>query len=130
MAKYYSILGLFLLALTVSGQQKGLTPIKEKDSTIGETYGLVVGISDYQDEDIPDLRFADKDAIAFANYLKSEAGGSLDNDHLKVLLNSDASQAQFAGALDWLWEVVGENDKVFIYFSGHGDVEKKSLTYT
>ena len=55
MAKYYSILGLFLLALTVSGQQKGLTPIKEKDSTIGETYGLVVGISDYQDEDIPDL---------------------------------------------------------------------------
>lgn len=92
------------------------------------TYALVVGISDYQDPGIPDLRFADKDAEAFANYLRSKAGGSLDNDHLKVLLNQDATVAQFAMALDWLMEVVKENDQVFIYFSGHGDVEKKTIT--
>ena len=35
------------------------------------TYAVVVGISDYQDEDIPDLRFADKDALAFAGFLQS-----------------------------------------------------------
>ncbi|MBK9017577.1 MAG: caspase family protein [Saprospiraceae bacterium] len=48
------------------------------------TRAVVVGISDYQDKDIPDLRFADKDAEAFANFLRSPAGGSLDGDHLKA----------------------------------------------
>ncbi len=94
----------------------------------GTTYAVVVGISDYQDEDIPDLRFADKDALAFAGFLQSPAGGELDEDHLKVLINEQATVAQFAIALDWLMEVVKENDKVLIYFSGHGDVERKTIT--
>jgi hypothetical protein len=34
---------------------------------------------------------------------------------------------QFAAALDWLWEVSKEGDLAIIYFSGHGDVEKKSI---
>ena len=77
---------------------------------------------------IPDLQFAHRDAEAFAGFLQSPAGGSLDEDHLKVLINEKATGAQFAMALDWLWEVVQENDRVIIYFSGHGDVEKKSIT--
>ncbi|MBK6859367.1 MAG: tetratricopeptide repeat protein [Saprospiraceae bacterium] len=110
-------------------QQKGvigLSTINQQLST--NTYAVVVGISDYQDPGIPDLRFADKDAEAFANYLRSNAGGKLDSDHLKVLINSNATMAQFANALDWLWEVCKEGDQAIIYFSGHGDVEKKSLT--
>ena len=107
-----------LVVSTVNGQQ----------TTSPSTYALVVGISDYQDEDIPDLRFADKDAEAFAAFLQSPAGGALDEDHLKVLINEQATVAQFAIALDWLWEVAKENDQVIIYFSGHGDVERKSLT--
>ena len=94
----------------------------------GRTYAVVVGISNYQDEDIPDLRFADKDALAFAGFLQSSAGGALDEDHLNVLINEKATAAQFATALDWLWEVAEENDRVIIYFSGHGDVERKSIT--
>lgn len=85
----------------------------------------MVGISDYQDPGIPDLRFADKDAEAFANYLRSDAGGKLDNDHLKVLINQQATMAQFGIALDWLMESAKEGDQVIIYFSGHGDVEKR-----
>jgi hypothetical protein len=34
------------------------------------TYAVVVGISDYQDKDIPDLRFADRDAEATVNLLE------------------------------------------------------------
>ena len=114
----------------LSAQEKGVTPLKTKNHspTTASTYAVVVGISDYQDEDIPDLRFADKDALAFAGFLQSPAGGSLDEDHLKVLINEKATVAQFAIALDWLWEVVKENDRVIIYFSGHGDVERKSIT--
>lgn len=121
----------FLILTNVSmwAQTKGVTQLPQnKESVSHSTYAVVVGISDYQDKDIPDLRFADKDAEAFANYLRSSAGGKLGKDHLKVLINSEATMAQFANALDWLWENTREGDQAIIYFSGHGDVEKKSLT--
>ncbi len=92
------------------------------------TYAVVVGISDYQDRDIPDLRFADRDAEAFANYLRSPAGGSLDGDHLKVLTNEKATAGRIAEALDGLIEQAKEGDQVIIYFSGHGDVEGKKIS--
>ncbi|MGB5024048.1 MAG: tetratricopeptide repeat protein [Saprospiraceae bacterium] len=119
-----------LLPFLLFSQTKGASPIEiKKETAISKNiYAVVVGISDYQDPAIPDLRFADKDAEAFANYLRSNAGGKLDGDHLKVLINKEATMAQFANALDWLWEVCKEGDQAIIYFSGHGDVEKKSLT--
>jgi len=127
---------LFLFVLSIGivskldAQTKGASPIlTSKSSTLNSsTYAVVIGISDYQNPSIPDLRFADKDAEVFANYLRSNAGGKLDQDHLKVLINQEATMAQFANALDWLWEVCKEGDQAIIYFSGHGDVEKKSLT--
>ena len=119
----YIVIFLLLPVLAFS-QNKGVSPIanSQQQTATKNTYAVVVGISDYQDKDIPDLRFADKDAAAFAEFLRSEAGGKLDKDHLKVLLNQEATMAQFAIALDWLWENVREGDQAIIYFSGHGDV--------
>ena len=115
--------------LAYAQNQKGASPIANAQERIAKnTYAVVVGISDYQDKDIPDLRFADRDAEAFANFLRSQAGGSLDGDHLKLLTNSEATLGQFAAALDWLMEVTKEGDNAIVYFSGHGDVEKKTLT--
>ncbi len=90
------------------------------------TYAVVVGVSDYQNEDIPDLRFADKDAEAFLAYLQSKAGGNLSDDQLMVLINEGATTARLAAAMDWLIESVQEGDEAIIYFSGHGDVETKT----
>jgi tetratricopeptide (TPR) repeat protein len=123
------ILAFTFIVSSLIAQQKGINQLPTANRQLPtSTYAVVVGISDYQDPGIPDLRFADKDAEAFANYLRSNAGGNLDGDHLKVLINQQATMAQFANALDWLWEVCKEGDQVIIYFSGHGDVEKKSLT--
>ncbi|MBK6699483.1 MAG: tetratricopeptide repeat protein [Saprospiraceae bacterium] len=133
------ILVFTLLVTAIEAQQdipksqtgKGIAPLKvvsNQSSVTSNIYAVVVGISDYQDPGIPDLRFADKDAEAFANYLRSKAGGQLDSDHLKLLINQQATMAQFGIALDWLMESAKEGDKVIIYFSGHGDVEKKTLT--
>jgi Caspase domain len=109
---------LFLLVLTnaiLFGQAKGATPsINSKEhilnNKIQSTSAFVVGISDYQDKNIPDLKYADKDAEAFANYLRSNAGGKLDNEHMKVLINQQATMAQLAIALDWMIENAKEND--------------------
>ncbi len=123
------IIAFAFIVSSIAAQQKGINQLPTANRQLPtSTYAVVVGISDYQDPGIPDLRFADKDAEAFAGYLRSNAGGKLDNDHLKVLINQQATMAQFGIALDWLMENAKEGDKVIIYFSGHGDVEKKTIT--
>jgi len=90
---------------------------------LGDTWALVVGISDYQHQ--TDLHYAHRDAGAFVQYLRSPAGGSIDTARLKVLLNEKATMANLAMALDELLERVNPGDFVIIYFSGHGDVETR-----
>lgn len=121
---------LTIFSLVVSfcafAQQKGASPITSHQSPVtGATYAVVVGISNYQDEQIPDLKYADRDAEAFANFLRSPAGGYLDGDHLQLLTNEAATAGNIANALYWLVNVCKEADYVIIYFSGHGDVEAK-----
>ncbi len=121
---------LLLFPLLVSSQiDKGVKPVRPTGfhNTVGETYAVIIGISDYQDT-TKRLNFAHKDALAFAEFLKSKAGGSLNEKNLTVLIDSQATLAGVAFALDWLTQVCKENDRAIIYFSGHGDVETKTYS--
>ncbi len=121
------LLMLFLLtSLAFNLMAQGTTPLKMGKGK-ANLYAVIVGISDYQNEGIPDLRFAHRDALAFMDYLQSNAGGNIQEDHLMVLINEDATTAKIAAAMDWLIEVVEEGDQAIIYFSGHGDVETKTV---
>jgi protein O-mannosyl-transferase len=123
-------LALLLTATVLFGQQKSAAPLTPASKTTDQraTWAVVIGISDYQDPDIPDLRFAHRDAEAFANFLRSPAGGSLSGDQLQVLTNQNATAGRIAEALDALLEQTKEGDQVIIYFSGHGDVERKTVS--
>ena len=110
------ILFLFLIIGNVSYGQKSLVK--------GNTYAVIVGISSYADDDIPDLRYAHKDAEEFRNYLLSEAGGTVPLDQIKYLANDDATISNVYTAMKWLEDRVQKNDLVYFYFSGHGDIEK------
>ncbi len=90
---------------------------------LGDTYAVVIGISDYQDEGIPDLKYAHKDAEAFASFLQSPAGGSLDEEQIVLLTNEYATRGSVLMELYGLLEKAKPRDKVIIYFSGHSDVE-------
>lgn len=110
-------------------QTKGITPVaKDKAQNKGVTRAVVVGISDYQNDQIPDLQYADKDAELFAEYLKSPAGGNVPDEHVTVLLNEDATSGKFVAALYGLVEDSSEGDMTMIYFSGHGDVESSTIS--
>lgn len=89
----------------------------------GETYAVIVGISDYEDVNIPDLQFAHRDAEAFKNYLQSPSGGNISQDNITLLLNEDATGGNVHKAMYELLKKAGSKDKCVIYFSGHGDVE-------
>lgn len=120
-----------LVALLCAGSlcaqvEKGVTPVSKPGQNRQVTRAVVCGVSNYQHPNIPDLRYADRDAEAFASFLRSPAGGALDDDHLKLILNEQATTAQFDAALGWLLDESQPGDQAIIYFSGHGDVETKT----
>ena len=89
---------------------------------------LIIGISDYKE--LPkglQLQYADDDAMEFYNFILSNAIGNIDSTDVKLLLNDEATAAQIYSALDELIEVSKPNDKIIIYFSGHGDIETKTV---
>ncbi|MCK6695067.1 MAG: caspase family protein, partial [Thermoanaerobaculia bacterium] len=129
---------LFLIAAALPAQEpvpntsgKGAAPLNPQSVirpvTSGQsTRAVIVGISDYQSPHIPDLRFAHRDAEAFAEWLRSPAGGSVPADNVQIFTDKKATNAAVITALDALLDVCQPGDQVVFYFSGHGDVETKT----
>ena len=88
-----------------------------------QAWAVIIGVSEYQNSGIPSLKFADKDAEAFANFLRRPEGGGYDSDHLHLLLNKDATLANVrANLINFLNQAI-DMDLVIIYFAGHGAPE-------
>jgi len=122
-------LGLYAQQQTANGvSRKGILPVTANQTKeTGVTRAVIVGISVYQNSKITDLKFADKDAKAFASYLRSKDGPAVDSANVTLLLNEKATSGQVAIALYSLMEESKEGDLAIIYFSGHADVESKTL---
>ena len=90
------------------------------------TYAVVVGISQYENRSIPALQFADKDAQLFSEFLQSPSGGNVPAGNIRLLINEQATFAAIYTGMYALLDEAGKNDRVFFYFSGHGDVENKT----
>ena len=85
-------------------------------------YAVVIGISQYAPgNNIPALKYAHRDAQEFAKYLQSRSGGSVPAEHIRLLLNEEATVAAVLQAMTWLKETCGKEDLVFFYFAGQGD---------
>ncbi len=95
----------------------------KKSRTAGsgpQKWAVVVGVSDYMSPGITSLKYADKDAEAFANFLRRPEGGGYDSDHIRVLLNKDATLPNVRDALINFLNQAIDMDLVVIYFAGHG----------
>lgn len=87
---------------------------------IRDKWAMVVGITDFDDPDIPDLQYSAKDATDFYNYLVNEA--NFQPDHVRLILNEQATQRRVLSELGskFLARVVKPDDLVVLYFSTHG----------
>ncbi|MBL0056942.1 MAG: caspase family protein [Chitinophagaceae bacterium] len=90
-------------------------------------YALVVGISSYREKDIPQLRFANRDAELFAEFLRSKAGGSVPEENIILLTDSAATTGAVYDAIYDLKNKCQAGDLVYFYFSGHGDLENTTI---
>jgi len=85
-----------------------------------QRWAVIVGVSAYANKGIPALSYADRDAEALASFLQTPEGGSFDRDHMRILVNEDATLSNLReGMIDFLQQAI-EKDLVVIYFAGHG----------
>jgi len=103
-----------------------------KETSVGpQRWAVVVGVSAYSNSAITKLQYADRDAQAYADFLRTKEGGQLDSDHLTVLVNETATLAAITDALvNFLGQAI-DKDFVTIYFAGHGapDPTRPQNTY-
>jgi hypothetical protein len=110
-------------AMAPTAASPGTKPSTKERSVGPQRWAVVVGVSAYQNSGIPSLAFADRDARAFADFLRTESGGGFDDDHLRVLINQDATIANIRDALINFLSQAIDIDLVIIYFAGHGAPE-------
>jgi hypothetical protein len=85
-----------------------------------QRWAVIVGVSEYGNKGIPSLKYADRDAEALAAFLQTPEGGGFDTDHMRVLVNKDATLSNLRDAMiDFLQQAI-DKDLVVIYFAGHG----------
>jgi Flp pilus assembly protein TadD/uncharacterized caspase-like protein len=91
----------------------------------GQLWAVVVGISNYKN--VPpegQLRFAHRDAEDLAAFLRTPSGGGFPSNHIKLLLNQEATVSAIRTAIGtWLVRSAEPDDVIYIFFAGHGVVE-------
>jgi hypothetical protein len=110
------VVAIFFIA-TVLAVLPGLIPPYEvacAQEPESECWAVMVGVADY--EWLEDLPYCDDDARELSQLLSPVWG----EDHIKLLLDSQATRANILGALDWLAEKEDADDTVLFYFSGYG----------
>lgn len=80
-----------------------------------------VGISNYQSSTLSKLGYASKDAKDFVNTITSSDVSMYEEIVAPVILtDKDATKSNIEKGLSNLTKTVGQDDVVFLYFSGHG----------
>lgn len=124
--KHYPVVAPPAAAVAVSGPAAGAEPALQLR---GNRWAVIVGVSAYEDGAIPSLRFADRDAQAFYDFLVSERAGAggFDPENVRLLLNEDASYRNIRSALFTFLKNATPDDQVIIYFAGHGAPDPQRL---
>ena len=122
------LLSLFVLGFTPAIAEEKAAGANADSSTedtpainrpIRDKWALVVGVSEFANPAL-NLKYSAKDAKDFADYLVKEADFA--PDHVKVLLNKDATERRILSELGdrWLPRVANPDDLVVIFVSTHG----------
>jgi len=88
-----------------------------------QRYAVVVGISDYKDPKIPDLKYADADAQAFYDFITSPIGGNFNKENVLLLKNEQATLKNVKLAVTNFLKKAIDTDFVVIFMVCHGEPE-------
>jgi hypothetical protein len=81
-----------------SGERNLTSLTYAQNYKVGDRWAIIVGMSKYQHESL-NLRFADRDIEEFYKLLLTPSGVGFEEDHVKKLINEDATTAAITRAL-------------------------------
>lgn len=90
----------------------------------GTVHALCIGIDNYQAPGFRPMQFARRDALAMHALLTDNSNGDC-----VLLQDAEATKAGLVSELHRLSEVSGNDDVVFVCFSGHGTRTRELATY-
>lgn len=79
---------------------------------------IIIGINEYEDQEIPRLDGAENDAVEIRNRLIQYGNFEISNDH--YLIGPDATRRNILKAVSEIFRKDDKCDLVTFYFSGHG----------
>lgn len=94
-----------------------------------DLYAVIVGVNDYSDDAIPDLKWAANDASELANALRSQEGTLYDKVDIRLLTNEKASANAILDNLDWISRASSPGDRVIVFLAGHGVTDERQDYY-
>lgn len=81
---------------------------------------LVIGVNDYQNDNVPDLAYAVSDGSRVESIFAAKSKGLYDDVSVTHVRNADACRKQILTAMQDVAEHVQMNDLVVVFYSGHG----------
>lgn len=87
----------------------------------GKYFALLIGISEYQSDEIPDLGNPVKDAQSLYNVLVTKY--TFEKENIRLLKNPTNSEITLA--FEDLGKILGQNDNLLIFYAGHGTWDEK-----
>lgn len=97
-----------------------------------ERWALIVGIGSFTDRNIEPLRYTASDAQSFEDALLDPKVGHFEADHVRMLLNDEATTKNIKMQLNWLARSAGPDDLVVVYVATHGssrDLDTVGVNY-
>ena len=87
-----------------------------------DSWAVIIGINDYQHARVPKLRYAVNDAQAVEQALLAQG---FRRDRIVALVDAQATKSRIERLLgDELRRKVGPNDRVLVFFAGHGMTDR------
>ncbi len=94
-----------------------------------DLYILAIGVGQYEDPELPPLRFANNDANDLVELMKKQEQGLYEKVVIRTLLDEEATQKSILKGLDWIRSEITSRDVAMIFFSGHGMKDARDDSY-
>ncbi len=92
-------------------------------------YAVVIGVGDYDDPFLPDLKLTTKDAQDFARAVETKKGYPYSDVQVKLLCDQEATRSDIFEAMQWMAQEARPNDLCMFFFAGHGYRDEKDRFY-
>ena len=108
---------LYTFGLAVYAADDPIDIIYPSDEIYDNSYALIIGIDKY--ENVQNLNYAVKDAESIQDILVNTF--DFPEDNVRLLKNEEANKDAILKAFSDLTKKAESNDRVLIYFAGHGE---------